>query len=102
MEKSELDFQELVLEKQREICTNLLSEKANLDYELQKLGSNKKESLIKIERLGSYLRKLESLMRKREEAITKMISKKLGLSKISKADLKNLARLRADNKYAVV
>lgn len=46
----------------RKLLGEFYTERANLEYELSTVGSNKKEVLIKLERLHSYTRKAENIM----------------------------------------
>lgn len=69
---------EMKIDAVRRILGEFYSERANLEYELNMLGSKKKEILIKLERLNSYVRKAESLGRRHNEAIEKLVEKGMG------------------------
>jgi hypothetical protein len=50
-------------------------ERANLEYEMQMLGTNKKEVLIKLERLGVYIRRAEKMAEQDQKEFRKMLDK---------------------------
>lgn len=51
------------------------AERANLEYEMQMMGSNKKETLIKLERLHVYISRAERMKKLYEQNIQKMHEK---------------------------
>jgi hypothetical protein len=71
-------LEEMKLDAIRKILTEFYMERSNLEYELNMLGSNKKEILIKLERLNSYIRKAESLRDKHYGKFGKLLEKGLG------------------------
>lgn len=73
-----LKFEEMELDQCKKILGDLLSEKANIEYELHLLGTSKKEVLIKRERLEVYLKKAARVIAKHEKDIKRMIGKCLG------------------------
>lgn len=82
-----LKFEELELEQARKIKGELLMEKSNLEYEMNSLGTDKKEVLIKIERLETYVRKADHMIESYERKIAKMIENNIGNMKdIKKAE----------------
>ncbi|MFH1683438.1 MAG: hypothetical protein ABIA67_01000 [Candidatus Margulisiibacteriota bacterium] len=58
---SPLYMEELKLDSVKKIMTEFYMERSNLEYELNMLASNKKELLIKLERLQAYIRKAVGL-----------------------------------------
>ena len=82
-----LKLEEMQLEECRKIRGEFMVEKANLDYEMNMLGSNKKEVLIKIERLESYVKRLDREIELHEKSITRMLDRLIGDKKaIKKAE----------------
>ena len=73
-----LKLEEMVLEQSRKIKSEFLAEKANLEYEMNMLGTDKREVLIKIERLETYIRKADSVIEKHERNISRMLDKMVG------------------------
>ena len=71
-------LEEMKLDALRKILTEFYMEKANLEYEMNVLGSNKKEILIKLERLNSYIRKAQGLREKHLKNFEKLIEKGMG------------------------
>lgn len=79
-------MEEMKIDSIRKILTEFYMERANLEYELNMLGSNKKEILIKLERLNSYIRKAESLREKHYVSFGKLLEKGMGdIAKTKKA-----------------
>lgn len=72
-----LRLKEIEYEAVRKHLLSFYMERANLDYEMQMLGTNKKETLIKMERLGVYIKRAERMKRQYEEKIQKMLDKLL-------------------------
>jgi hypothetical protein len=73
-----LKLEEMELSQCRKITGELLAEKANLEYELFLLDSNKRDVLIKLERLESYLKKASRVVKRHEKDISKMLDKIIG------------------------
>lgn len=73
-----LKLEEIELEQCRKISGELLSEKANLEYELHFLESDKKEVLSKIDRLEIYIKKADRAVKRHEKMIEKIIGGKTG------------------------
>jgi len=73
-----LVLEEMKLDALRKILTEFYMEKANLEYEMNILGSNKKEILIKLERLHAYIRKAEGLREKHLKNFNKLLEKGVG------------------------
>jgi hypothetical protein len=66
---------EMTLEQCRKVQGDLLSEAANLGYELFLLESNKRDLLIKMERLEAYLKKAEKVIKKYERGIRQQVER---------------------------
>ena len=82
-----LKLEEIELEQCRKIRSDFLAEKSNLEYEMNMLGTDKKEVLIKIERLESYIKKADRVIEAHEKRIEKMLQKMIGdKSAIKKAE----------------
>lgn len=71
-------LEEMELEQCRKIKGDLLAEKANLEYEMQSLDSDKKETLVKQERLSLYLKRADRVIKKHEKHIVRTIEKSIG------------------------
>lgn len=71
-------LEEMELDACRRIKGEFLAERANLEYELHTLDSDKKESLIKLERLESYIKKSKRVIKSHEKKIKKMLEKVFG------------------------
>ncbi len=71
-------IEEMVMEQCYVVKGELLAERANLEYELSSLDSNKKESLIKLERLQSYLSRADRVINQHKRVLFNFLSKKLG------------------------
>ena len=57
-----LKLEEIELEQCRKIRSDFLAEKSNLEYEMNMIGTDKREVLIKIERLESYIKKADRVI----------------------------------------
>ena len=79
-----LKLEEMELEQCRKIKGDLLAEKSNLEYEMSMLGTDKKDVLIKIERLESYIKKADRVIEGHEKGITRMLDKIVGDKKAVK------------------
>lgn len=58
-----------------QVLSELYAERSNLEYELNLLGTDKKELLIKLERLNVYIKKAEGLRAKYQNEHEKVIDK---------------------------
>lgn len=72
-----LKLEEMRLDVCREIMGELLTEKSNLEYELHTVGTNKRDALIKIERLSSYIQKAKRSIEQHQNKITKILEKNI-------------------------
>ncbi|KAF0134342.1 MAG: hypothetical protein FD145_722 [Candidatus Saganbacteria bacterium] len=79
-----LKLEEMELEQCRKIKSDFLAERSNLEYEMCLLGTDKKEVLIKIERLESYIKKADRVIEAHERRINKMLDKLVGDKKAVK------------------
>jgi hypothetical protein len=77
-EFSPVYMEELKLDSTGRILTEFYMERSNLEYELNILGSNKKELLIKLERLNAYIRKAQGLREKHLKAYESLLEKGMG------------------------
>ncbi len=68
-------LEEMELAQCLRIKGDFLSEKANLEYELNSLGTDKREVLIKIERLNAYLKRADQIIARHEKTISRIIDK---------------------------
>ncbi|MBU0686571.1 MAG: hypothetical protein KKB81_01775 [Candidatus Margulisbacteria bacterium] len=75
---SPLKLEEMALDACREIISDLLIEKANLEYELHSLGTDKKEASIKIERVNAYISRAENAKKQHILKIKKILGKQIG------------------------
>jgi len=57
------------------VLSELYAERSNLEYEMNMLGSDKKDLLIKLERLHLFIRKAESLREKYTGQFDQLIDK---------------------------
>jgi hypothetical protein len=73
-----LYFEEIKLDSVQKILTDFYMERSNLEYELQTIDSNKKEILIKLERLHSYIQKAVGLQRRHNTDYGKILDKATG------------------------
>lgn len=71
-------LEELKINAVRKILSEFYMERSNLQYELNMLGSKKKEVLIKLERLNAYIRKGEGFRERHLGDIEKLIEKGMG------------------------
>jgi hypothetical protein len=83
-------MEELSLDAVRKILTELYMERSNLEYELNILGSNKKEILIKLERLNLYVRRAEALRNRHLDKYSNLLEKSLGDQDKTRKAVKNL------------
>jgi len=73
-----LKLEELVLEQGHKIKGDFLAERSNLEYEMNLLGTDKREVLIKIERLESYIKKADRTIESHERNISRLLDKMVG------------------------
>jgi hypothetical protein len=73
-----LKLEELVLEQSHKIKGDFLAERSNLEYEMNLLGTDKREVLIKIERLESYIKKADRTIESHERNISRLLDKMVG------------------------
>ncbi|MCU0641614.1 MAG: hypothetical protein MUC35_05945 [Candidatus Margulisbacteria bacterium] len=73
---------EMKLEAIDRITGDFYMEKSNLEYEMSIFGTNKKEILIKLERLNSYIRKAQALRAQHAAQLTKTLEKEQGDTKL--------------------
>ena len=91
-------LEEMGLEQSRKILADLLSERANLEYELHLLGSDKHELLIKLERLEAYVKRARKVIERHQKNIHKSLEKMIG----DKDKLKLIMRkMRPENNISV-
>lgn len=76
-----LRLEETELLQCRKIVGELFTEKANLEYELHLLESNKSEVVQKIERLDLYLKRAAKVTSKHERSVSQIIQKTIGNEK---------------------
>ena len=93
-----LRLEEMYIDAINQLSGELLTEKANLEYELHALGTNKQDAVIKIERLNSYIQKAKHLKARTLKKIEDLLGKKIGdKDKLALA----VARIRRENKPSV-
>jgi hypothetical protein len=81
-----MKLEEMVLEQCGRVKSDFLVEKANLEYEIQRIGSDKKECLIKMEKLEGYLKRADRAIKAHRNKIQKMLDMMVGeKSKVVKA-----------------
>ena len=85
---SPIKLEEMELDQCRKIKGDLLAEKSNLEYEMHMVDSNKKEVLIKLERLNTYLKRADRVITRHEKSIIKIIEKSIGNRKDINSALK--------------
>ena len=73
-----LAMEEMSLGSISKIMGDLYMEKANLEYEMNTVGSDKKELLIKLERLNRYIRKGISLREQHQSKFEELLEKGVG------------------------
>ena len=71
-------MEEMKIDAIRKILTEFYMERSNLEYELNVLGSNKKDVLIKLERLNFYIRKAEGLRDRHAKSFEALLDKQMG------------------------
>jgi hypothetical protein len=73
-----IKLEEMVLAQCYKVKSEFLIERSNLEYELQRIGSNKKDCLIKLERLETYLTKAKRAIDGHQKGISKILDKMVG------------------------
>jgi hypothetical protein len=73
-----LAMEEMKLDSVAKILTEFYMERSNLEYEMNILGSKKKELLIKLERLHAYIRKAQGLHKKHVDKFEDLIEQGTG------------------------
>ena len=73
-----LYFEETKLDAVGRILGDFYMERANLEYEIQTVDCNKKEILIKLERLHAYIQKATSIHRRHVDDLEKILDKNVG------------------------
>jgi len=73
-----LALEEMRLDALRKILTEFYLERSNLEYELNMIGSNKKELLIKLERLNVFILRAQVLLQQKLEFCQKLLDKACG------------------------
>jgi len=71
-------LEELKIDSVRRILSEFYMEKSNLEYELNMFGSKKKEVLIKLERLNSYIRKAQGIREQHGKIYENLLDQGLG------------------------
>jgi len=92
-------LEEYELESCEKIRSQFLAEKNNLEYELHMLTSDKKELLIKLERLGSYIQKAERVINKHHKNLDRLFERKYGEAYKT---LRALRTMGIGNKFSLV
>jgi len=89
-------MEEMKLDSIRKILGDLYMERANLEYELNMSGTDKKEALIKLERLSRYIHKAEALIKRHTRKFEDLIEKGMGDVKKTRRAVRKLdtARVR--------
>src|SRR3989338_5075229 len=64
-----LKLEEIALEEAKKIRADLLSEKSNLEYEMNMLGTDKREVLLKTQKLGGYIARADKVIQEHEQKI---------------------------------
>ena len=73
-----LKLEEIALEEAKKIRADLLSEKSNLEYEMNMLGTDKREVLLKTQKLGGYIARADKVIQEHEQKIQSMVNKNFG------------------------
>ena len=85
-----LAMEEMKLDSVGKIMTEFYMERSNLEYELNILGSHKKELLIKLERLHFYIRKAQGLHEKHVNKFGDLIEKGTGDQVLTRRALRQI------------
>ncbi len=89
-----LAMEELKIDSVLKILGDFYMERANLEYELNMLDSNKKELLIKLEKLNSYIRKGVGIHEKHLDKFEGLIEKGMGDIKKTQKAVRQLQPVR--------
>ncbi len=73
-----LKLEEMELDACGRIKGDLLAERANLEYELQVLDSNKREIELKLYKLETYLNRAKRVVKRHNKNINKVLEKLIG------------------------
>ena len=87
-------FEEIKLDSVKKILTEFYMERSNLEYEMQTLEANKKEILIKLERLHAYIRKAVGLHERHLKDYEKLIDSGTGDQEMTRRAVKQLQSVR--------
>lgn len=87
-------LEELKVDAARKILSEFYTERANLEYELNMLGSQKKDVLIKLERLNAYIIKAEGLSARHSRQIESLLEKGMGDLKKTRRAVRRLKPVR--------
>ncbi|MDD5382129.1 MAG: hypothetical protein PHH60_00515 [Candidatus Margulisbacteria bacterium] len=93
-EYNPLCLEEMKLDSVKKIMTEFYMERSNLEYELNIMGSKKKEILIKLERLNSYIRKAVGLHAKHLSTFETLIEKATGDRKLTQKAVSRINPVR--------
>ncbi len=85
-----LKLEEMELDACDRIKSDLLAEKANLEYELQLINTNRREIEMKLGRLDMYLKKADRVSEAHNRAINKTLDKLVGDKKKTMGALERL------------
>ena len=87
-------LEELKVDAARQILSEFYTERANLEYELNMLGSQKRDVLIKLERLNAYIIKAEGLSARHARQIESLLEKGLGDVKRTRRAVRRIKPVR--------
>jgi hypothetical protein len=73
-----LKLEEMRVDAHQRLIDELSIEKANLEYEMHSVGTNKREALIKIERINTYITRAQRGKQQHIEKIRKVLAAKIG------------------------
>lgn len=85
-----LAMEELKLDSVGKILTEFYMERSNLEYELNIIGSKKRELLIKLERLHAYVRKAQGLHEKHVKKFEDLIEQGTGDQNLTRRALRQV------------
>jgi hypothetical protein len=81
-------LEEMSLESAGKILAEFYMEKSNLEYELNMLGTNKRELMMKLKKLDIYINRAHGKMQKCKQNIGKILEKMVGDQKETNKALK--------------
>lgn len=93
-------LEEIEMEAVLRIKSDLLSERANLEYELQAIRTNKRDVDIKLSRLESYIKRADRIAKKHDKNIEKILDKMIVDRKTVSGAL-NITRMKQDSLISV-